>query len=86
MNDVAIVVDMCLNSLVKSMRTMNYTSITIGQIELFVNHLSMVNTSRQNAWLKQTLATLLEVLKTQNRKDISVADIELLIEVNKEHK
>ena len=86
MNDVAIVVDMCLNSLAQSMRTMNYTSITIGQIELFVNHLAMVNTSRQNAWLKQTLATLLEVLKAQNRKDISVADIELLIEVNKEHK
>ena len=86
MNDVAIVVDMCLNSLVKSMRTMNYTSITIRQIEMFVNHLSMVNTSRQNAWLKQTLATLLEVMETQNRKDISVADIELLIEVNKEHK
>ena len=86
MNDVAIVVDMCLHSLVKSMRTMNYTSITTGQIELFVNHLAMVNTSRQNAWLKQTLATLLEVMETQNRKDISVADIELLIEVNKEHK
>ena len=86
MNDVAIVVDMCLNSLAKSMRTMNYTSITIRQIEMFVNHLSMVNTSRQNAWLKQTLATLLEVMETQNRKDISVADIELLIEVNKEHK
>ena len=86
MNDVAIVVDMCLNSLAQSMRTMNYTSITTRQIEMFVNHLSMVNTSRQNAWLKQTLATLLEVMETQNRKDISVADIELLIEVNKEHK
>jgi len=86
MNDVAIVVDMCLHSLVKSMRTMNYTSITKGQIEMFVNHLGMVNASKQNAWLKQTLATLLEVLKTQNRKDISVAELEILIEINKEQK
>ena len=86
MNDVAIVVDMCLNSLAQSMRTMNYTSITTGHIEKFVNHLAMIQNTKQNAWLKQTLTTLLEVMKTQNRKDISVADIELLIEVNKEQK
>tara|TARA_B110000211_G_scaffold186975_1_gene212321 strand:- start:1115 stop:1375 length:261 start_codon:yes stop_codon:yes gene_type:complete len=86
MNDVAIVVDMCLNSLAQSMRTMNYTSITTGQVKKFVNHLAMIQNTKQEAWLKQTLTTLLEVMETQNRKDISVADIELLIEVNKEHK
>ena len=86
MNDVAIVVDMCLNSLAQSMRTMNYTSITTGQIEKFVNHLAMIQNTKQEAWLKQTLTTLLEVMETQNRKDISVADIELLIKVNKEQK
>ena len=86
MNDVAIVVDMCLHSLVKSMKTMNYTSITKGQIEMFINHLAMVNASKQDAWLKQTLTTLLDVMKKDNRKDISVADLEILIEVNKEQK
>ena len=86
MNDVAIVLDMCLHSLVKSMREMNYSHITKGQVKLFVNHLAMVQKSKQDAYLKQTLTTLLEVMETQNRKNISVSDIEILIEVNKEHK
>ena len=86
MNDVAIVVDMCLNSLAQSMRTMNYTSITVGQVKKFVNHLAMIQNTKQNAWLKQTLTTLLEVIKKDNRKDISVAELEILIEINKEQK
>ena len=86
MNDVAIVVDMCLHSLVSSMKTMNHSCITPREIEKFINHLSMVETSKQNAWLKQTLDTLLGVMKTQNRKSLTVSDLEILIEVNKEQK
>lgn len=84
MNDVAIVVDMCLHSLVKSMRTMNYASITSTQVTKFVNYLAMEKKSQQDEWLKQTLTTLLEVMKKDNRKDLSVAELEILIEINKE--